>query len=547
MSASSHARWPRLATTGVFLTLVAVYLWVSVRQNGGQFVYAQDDPYIHLALARTLAADGVWGLQRDQFAAASSSPLWTALLAAMAKVGLTAAWWPFALNVAAGLLVIWTFDRALRSTVPQRPRFAALVAALLVLPLPTLAFIGMEHTLHVAVVIALCTGAATRLAGGAPDRPWPAGVGLAALATGIRYEGLFVVAVVVAACLWQRARKTAIALAIAASVFPLAYAAYAVSHGGLPLPNSVLMKSVPARFGSLGGFMGIVGDWVGVLMLYQRPALAALTLMALLLAAALTVSRTRSGDPASAGPSPRSDSVALISIGLFLGVALLHVCLVKMEWFFRYEAYVIALGLVAVTLGMCEIVRTFRTPAMLHVPPLGRRALMACGIVLALPLVTRAAEGALLTVPATGEVYRQQYQMGLFFRDYYQGDAVALNDIGAVSWLAPVTVVDLIGLATPEVADARRNDADDTAFLDALLRRRGARAACVYEYYFSGRRSLPSAWQKVGEWSIGRSVAVSRETVAFYAPSDADALRLRQALDRFSPRLPRGAAYRPWP
>jgi hypothetical protein len=234
-------------------------------------------------------------------------------------------------------------------------------------------------------------------------------------------------------------------------------------------------------------------------------------------------------------------------IGLFLGVALLHVCLVKIEWFFRYEAYVIALGLVAVTLGIADVVRMFRATTMLQMPPLGRCSLMACGVVLALPLVTRAAEGALLTVPATGEVYRQQYQMGLFFRDYYQGDTVALNDVGAVSWLAPVTVVDLIGLASPEVADARRNDADDTAFLGALLRRRGARAACVYDYYFSGRRSLPSAWQKVGEWSIGRSVAVSRETVAFYAPSDADALRLRHALDRFSPRLPRGAAYRPWP
>ena len=46
---------------------------------------------------------------------------------------------------------------------------------------------------------------------------------------------------------------------------------------------------------------------------------------------------------------------------------------------------------------------------------------------------------------------------------------MALNDIGAVSWLAPVKVIDLIGLASSEVADARRQDADGTVFFGDLL------------------------------------------------------------------------------
>jgi hypothetical protein len=57
---------------------------------------------------------------------------------------------------------------------------------------------------------------------------------------------------------------------------------------------------------------------------------------------------------------------------------------------------------------------------------------------------------------------------------------------------------------------------------------------------------LPSTWQKVGEWSIGRYSAVSRDTVAFYAPGNTEVLRLRQALERFSAQLPAGTAYRPW-
>ena len=125
-----------------------------------------------------------------------------------------------------------------------------------------------------------------------------------------------------------------------------------------------------------------------------------------------------------------------------------------------------------------------------------RRAVLACAVVLAIPLVTRAAKGMLVTVPATGEVYRQQYQMALFFGEYYRGETVALNDIGAVSWLAPVKVIDLIGLASSEVADARRRDADGTVFFGDLLRRHGAAAACVYDFYFSGRRALPPSGKR---------------------------------------------------
>jgi hypothetical protein len=149
----------------------------------------------------------------------------------------------------------------------------------------------------------------------------------------------------------------------------------------------------------------------------------------------------------------------------------------------------------------------------------------------------------LLTVPATGEVFKQQYQMGMFFREHYAGDVIALNDIGAVSWLAPVEIVDLIGLASPDVADARRRNGDDTPFFAHVLERHHAVAACVYEYYFSGSRALPASWRRVGEWDMGRHAAVSGERVTFYAPQGQEA-RLTRALEDFAPRLPRGVEYR---
>jgi hypothetical protein len=527
----ARERWPFATAAGVLLALLAAYLWAALGQNNGHFVYAQDDPYIHLVIARTLAVHGVWGVTPDQFAPASSSPLWTVLLATVRLLGGGAGWWPFVINVAAGLLVVWAADRLIPTSAGPAFRLVALLTCIVVIPLPTLVFIGMEHTLHIAGVLALCGAAATRVAGEGQDRLWPAGICLSVLTAGLRYEGLFVIAVVVAAALLRRRWSTAVSVGLGGALVPGVYAIYSMAHGGLPLPNSVLMKSDPARFGSWFSALGFMGDWVGVLSLYQRPVLAVLAIAALLLAAVL------------ANPGRSSWSTPIVLIGFFAGATLLHVCLVKVEWFFRYEAYVIALGLAAVTNAAAEVRRSSALAGVLAGNPLRRGAAVTCAAVLALPLVSRGAEAMLLTVPATGEVYRQQYQMGLFFGRYYPGGSVAVNDIGAVAWLGGVKVIDLVGLATPDVAKARRHNADDTAFFDSLLRRHDAAVACVYDYYFTGSRSLPQSWHKVGEWRMARHAAVSRETVAFYAPSPERTVRLREALEGFARHLPGGVTY----
>ena len=77
-----------------------------------------------------------------------------------------------------------------------------------------------------------------------------------------RYESLFLVAVVGAILLWQGRMVPAIGLGLAAAAPVVAFALYSVAHGGLVLPNSVLMKSGPGRFSTfgcrpLGGHVGL--------------------------------------------------------------------------------------------------------------------------------------------------------------------------------------------------------------------------------------------------------------------------------------------------
>ena len=63
------------------LLLVVGYLGISSTQrNQGDFTYALDDTYIHLAVTQNFATHGVWGINPDAFSSCTSSLVWPALL-----------------------------------------------------------------------------------------------------------------------------------------------------------------------------------------------------------------------------------------------------------------------------------------------------------------------------------------------------------------------------------------------------------------------------------------------------------------------------------
>jgi hypothetical protein len=274
------------------------------------------------------------------------------------------------------------------------------------------------------------------------------------------------------------------------------------------------------------GVAAILADWISVIQLFSRPAQLVLTL-ATLLALALTWEATNFG-------ARRSRAMGV----LFVTTSLMHACLVKIEPFFRYEAYLMAIGVVALGL-VGGGYAAGRVSEGRKRPNAAATALIA---LLAIPLAVRVLSALAVTSGAMRNVYEQQYQMALFFRDAYPRDAIALNDIGAVSWLAPSPIVDVVGLATSEVADLKRRRQFNRETLAALVARRDVRAVAMYERVFAP--VIPQNWQLVGEWQIAQNVGVSEDTVGFFAPTPADAVRLRLALEAFKTRLPAAVRYR---
>src|SRR6185436_5620763 len=86
----------------------------------------------------------------------------------------------------------------------------------------------------------------------------------------------------------------------------------------------------------------------------------------------------------------------------------------------------------------------------------------------ALVCAVRGVRAHLETPGAVANIYEQQIQMGRFLARFYPGQGVAANDIGAICFLADLRVLDLWGLASRDVAEAKLTGTYSTARIGEL-------------------------------------------------------------------------------
>jgi hypothetical protein len=525
--------WPLLATGAILVLMVSNYLGL-VDELTGQFVYALDDPYIHMAMARSLVEHGVWGVTPQGFTSSSSSPLWTLLLAADYVVRGANESAPLWLNLLAALGLLAVAWRVMDTAgVGPRESFLALATVVLLTPLPTLVLIGMEHTLHALLSLAFLA-----CLGGLLLRRWqvPALAALAALMAFSRYEGAFLAAAGCAALFLQRRPRAA--LAVAAGAFtPLAlFGAVSVAKGWNFVPNSVLLKGM-GESGSLQaqidyfatkGFRGITGS--------------AHLLILLLLALGLLLAVQHAAPPAKEGEDKGWNVSAML--GAYACCVVPHLQIGRPGILSRYEGYLVACGVVVLAVALARLKERW-VPLLAHLRSSAVVVAMV-GVVL-LPLGARGTSVLLRTAQASRNIHEQQHQMARFLARYYPGGSVALNDIGWVAWGTDVRLLDLWGLANMEVASAKREGRYDRDEIRRLVAEHGAQVAIVYDSWFRGR--VPPEWVKVAQWTIPNNVAAGEPTVTFYAPKREQAEVLTRQLQEFSSELPEGvrAAFRPGP
>jgi len=458
----------------------ALLLWLVLRATGGTFLYSLDDPYIHLALARSIL-HGTYGLNPGEVSAPASSVVWPLLLVPFAALSERLfALVPLAINLAclAGSLAVLL--RLLPRGIDRRFALPLLLLLGWGLNLYGLVFTGMEHSLQLLLVLVAFEAFFAGPSDGSP-RPLRFYAALVLLPL-IRYEGL-ALTVVLLGCQFLRGDRLRTMAAGALALAGLAAFSLYLHWLGLGwLPYSVIAKSTAT---------GV--EAAGPARLWQNMAAHWGLLGGALAAAGLTVRR----DP-------------LLALAL-VGLTLLHFAFGRFGWFGRYETYWVA----------SVVVIAMRDPWTARLP--GTIAVL--GFVLVLSDLHTATD---LTPRETRAIWSQQGQMAAIAEVLDR--PVAVNDLGLVAFHSRHYVLDLFGLSSGEALHARMANPTNSAWIGPMLARRSIRHLMIYPDWFP---NPPPGWIRVADLVVPDKMVLDSTTVGLFATDPAAAAELRAALARY--------------
>lgn len=507
-------------------------------ETGGVFMYPLDDPFIHMEIAKNLATDGTWGINPGEFASASSSLLYTMILAFLFKLFSVQVIIPFIVNCIAAVILLIVADKWLRKQgVEIFARLVILTLTVFFLPLPVMIISGMEHTLQCLFSFLFITTFADWAAGERPvvgklKIPWSLLI-YAFLVTAIRYEGLFLVAVACLILLWRKKIKSSFILGAAALLPVVLFGVYSITKGSYFLPNPVFIKSEEFQLsvkGIFNFFSNIlinkftVTKTTGSLPGVPPPGISLLTAQRILILLPLLYLLFRNQLKMAGKYSYIIFIVTLTTV--------LHLAFASTGWFYRYEAYLVMNACVISFFVLNKYWKELLPDKRLYA------RLLAGILVFALffPFVLRSAAAFTKAKQACVNIFEQQYQMAQFLRKYYPGTPIAANDIGAISFFSKAEVIDLWGLGSIDVARSRKKKYWTPEFLDSLVKSKQAGLAIVYDEWFDKR--LLEGWTKVATWQISDNVITGGDTVSFYSIDSADARQLRKDVAAFQSLLP---------
>jgi len=469
--------------------ILALLLGLLLAGTSGQFVYSLDDPYIHLALARHLP--GFYGVS-TQPAAASSSLLYPWLLIPFAKAGFELG--PFLLNLAATLGSLLVLTEIEAHTAITR-RFSLSVRAFFILLIFTacnlfaLPFMGMEHSLHVLMVLLTLLG----LMRVEQNQPAPRWLWLALILSPLlRLEGLALSGLALLWLLRAGYWRPALLTGLLIGLLQAAHAFYLHSQGLPWLPGSALIKFQEA----------------GLLYNLQTPGGMVLAILALTL-----------------GISALAQRSSLAALGMTATLA--HLLLSRCDWMDRYHAYIMAFDLPLLLWLLRAALQRYLDHAS--------HGLLIPALVLLL-LGVSSFKYTMLTPAAAQDIYLQHVQITNFVAQDWQ-QPIAANDIGLLSWRSPAAVYDLYGLGDEQVRQLLSTQQGWTAAsLDAYVKAHNIQLVLVHERLVSG--AIPGDWQKIATLTRDDEPVLIDRSLDIYATAAAYPGNISQLVQTWQKTLP---------
>ncbi|TFG21062.1 MAG: hypothetical protein EU529_13990 [Promethearchaeota archaeon] len=544
--------WSILVSLIILWFVMGLLLAYSFNLNEGHIVYALDDTYIHLAIAKNFSQKGVWGVTDEGFSSSSSSLLYSLLLSLIFLFGPNEIA-PLIINlVAANLFLCFVYYiLKIKYNLPPYATFTGLILLIFLIPLPFLIFTGMEHTIQIFIFIVFVYLASIILADDnikerkirfyneegklffSQDHLF---LLVAPLVTMVRYEGMFLI-IVIAGMFLLRKKFFYSFLIIGMGFLPIVvFGLISTSQGWYFFPNSVILKGNEPDFISVKGFL----EFFDLKLLIKAPHISILLVGALLIMGTLFFKKKEIWNEFSI--------MALI----FIGVTLMHLFLIGIteenQNLSRYDGYLVALGIILLFISINDgipenlTISHLKEYFLIIKENIKKYLIQIVGaifiiIVLFSSYIPRSYNLIRKTPLASNNIYEQPYQVGLFLDKYYDGECIAANDIGAMNFHADIDCLDLRGLGSRRVAKARIEDDFDTEFVQKQAEKKDCVIAIIFEHKDYGY-DVPDEWAKAGEWTVRDNVVLGDDTISFWAVVPSEYNDLINNLKQFSEKLP---------
>jgi hypothetical protein len=522
--------WPLSTALLVLWILVALIFSSSVSNNNGHLVYALDDPYIHMSIAKNFIQQGIWGVTAYEFSSSDSSLSWIILLALTYTVVGVNEITPFILNLISGTLLISVlYVHLSEHGLSPSFTFMVLFLTIFVSPLPSTVFIGMEHIFHALITLLFVTQSANMLAtDGETSLRYLVMLSLFSITT--RYESMFLIGVIAILFFIRKQIKASIVLILSGVIPVVAYGLISIMNGWWFFPTPITLKGSFPTFTPIGLFSFVYEFIIDLINNGLILTLIFTTLLLLLF---------------KYNTCETLWNRSLVLAMIFIPMTSMHILFAKIGNYFRYDLYIVFLGLFIIAVNSYEFITN--NVSIRNIKKNGITSTLIILLILSFlsPLFPRSFRSLKNVSQATSNIYEQQYQMGLFLEEFYLGDTIVANDIGAITFLTRIQLIDINGLGNIEAANAIMRGEWTTQRIANLAQARKARIAVVYDHKFerdyrgNDIGGVPEQWILVGQWQISNNIVCGSDTVSFYAINPFEVPELVNNLQNFSLKLPK--------
>ncbi len=486
-----------------------------------------------MAMAKNLVNDSVWGVSKYNFSSSSSSILWVLILSLLYYIAGISIYLPFILNVIFSFIILLIISLYFKKLcISEYLLFFLLAAVIFITPFITVIFIGMEHGLHILLSVLFIFLSIEYIID--PERNQKNQkylIMLSFLLVSVRYESVFLIFAAGILLILKGRFKTAFLIFISAALPVIIYGIISISEGWYFIPNSILLKG--RKISSAGDIFKLVNFIPTLTKIYYYSDV----LIMFSIAVCMIILQF--------------NKVWRISLRcryfliIFVITVFLHAHFADFGWYYRYEAYLITIGLITLCLCGYEYFMNF------FIYEKEKRNLLLKYLFLILIIVFFLMEyryrsfDAITSLPnVSRNLYEQHYQVGTFLNKYYSGQAAAINDIGLPNYLADIKCLDLWGLGSIEPAKLKRENNYNAKTLNKWIFSKDVKIAAVYKSWFKYGQiisdGIPENWFWAGDWIIDDAIVINSNKVSFYAFSRNGRDRLITQLKEFESVMPGG-------